>query len=287
LKVNADTTGKDQYTLAVRGLTKRYGPLTVLEDVTFAAGQGQIIALLGPNGAGKTTTFKCILGVIRFQGQVEVDGLDVRSQGKAARARLGYLPQAPAFSAEDSCEQALYFLAELRGAGPEEAERLLERVQLAQYRRRRTGLLSGGMRQRLALAAALLGDPAILLLDEPTANLDRESRDSFYEVLEELRAEGKTILLSTHMPDSIGPLADRVVLLREGRVVLDQPAEDVLRAAGRRFLVQVNGTAPGRFLAALEEIGIKPEQVRSLSSALEWAAGAALEAKERNAEGLQ
>src|SRR5574341_1708516 len=100
--------------VSVRGVTKKYGKVRVLDDVTFTLGAGEIVALLGPNGAGKTTTFKCLLGVTDFQGTVEVDGIAVKENGKAVRRRIGYLPQTPAFDAGDTCEKVLQFLAGLK-----------------------------------------------------------------------------------------------------------------------------------------------------------------------------
>lgn len=260
-----------------RGLTKRYGRLRALDGVTFALDPGQIVALLGPNGSGKTTTFKCLLGVIGFEGSVEVDGILVKDKGKEARRRIGYLPQTTAFDAGDTCEQVLQFLAELKGVQPERTSQLLRRVRLADQRATRVGHLSGGMRQRLALAAALLSDPPLLLLDEPTANLDTVSRREFHELLLELRGEGRTVVLSTHFVESLGEIADRVIVLREGRVVLDATVEELRRAAGgRRFLVHMNGTEPAELLNALDEIGIAAERVTQVATQFEEMLAAAL-----------
>ena len=162
--------------LEVTGLVKAYGPVRALDGVSFSIGQGVVVALLGPNGAGKTTTIKCILGVTDFEGSVEVDGLAVKGRGKAARRRIGYLSQSPAFGERDTCREALEFLADLKGVERRRIGELLELVNLPGHADSRVSHLSGGMRQRLALAAALLADPPVLLLDEPTASLDAESR---------------------------------------------------------------------------------------------------------------
>lgn len=259
------------------GLTKRYGRLRALDGVTFTLAPGEIVALLGPNGAGKTTTFKCLLGVTNFDGSVEVDGIPVKDNGKAVRRRIGYLPQTTAFDAGDTCQQVLEFLGELKGAEPERADELLERVRLAEQRGTRVGHLSGGMRQRLALAAALLSDPPVLLLDEPTANLDAASRREFHDLLLELRAEGRTIILSTHFVESLGEITDRVIVLKQGKVALDATMDALKRAtSGRRFMVNVNGTETRVLLDALSGIGIAAERVTAMNTQFEEILAAAL-----------
>ena len=248
--------------VAVTGLTKRYGRTTAVDNLTFALKPGQIVALLGPNGAGKTTTFKCILGITSFDGSVEVGGKSVRDRGKDTRGLIGYLPQTPAFDAADTAEAALQFFAELKDCGRARAGTLLQRVHLYEERRLKVGELSGGMRQRLALAAALLSDPPVLLLDEPTANLDIESRSQFHAVLAEQRAEGKAVIVSTHFIESISGLADRFIVLERGRIVLDLTAAELAgRQLGNRFVVNLNGTTPAEFLSALADIGVSPDHV--------------------------
>jgi ABC-type multidrug transport system ATPase subunit len=250
----------------VSDLTKRYGLLEALAGVSFRIEGGQIVALLGPNGSGKTTTFKCMLGVIDFDGSVEISGMPVKSRGKEARRLIGYLPQTPAFDAGDTVERVLQFLAELKGAQRSRVGLLLERVQLVNERQMKVGEISGGMRQRLALAAALLSDPPVLLLDEPTANLDIESRAQFRALLGDLRDEGKTILLSTHFSESIHGLADRYIMLKQGRKVMDLGADELSPVKGTRAVVDLNGTAPSAFLSALKEIGVGPERINMLGT---------------------
>src|SRR3990172_5883345 len=120
--------------VSVTGLTKRYGKASALDDLTFTLGAGEIVALLGPNGAGKTTTFMCLLGVTRFEGSVEVNGVSVREHGKDVRRQIGYLPQTPAFDSGDTCEQVLRFLAEIKGSDPARAGELLQQVHLMEHR---------------------------------------------------------------------------------------------------------------------------------------------------------
>ena len=253
--------------LKVEGLVKAYGPLRAVDGASFSVDAGSVVALLGPNGAGKTTTFKCILGVTGFEGAIEVDGLSVTESGKEVRRRLGYLPQTPALSDGDTCRQALEFLAELKGADKGRVAPLLKLANLWEQRDTKVSRLSGGMRQRLALAAALLSNPPVLLLDEPTASLDLESRREFHDLIARLRDEGKTVILSTHFLDRLGDLADRVIVLNQGRVVFDGTMRELAeRAPTNRFVVNLNGTAPAAFNEALQAIGIGPERVTPADS---------------------
>ena len=253
--------------LKVEGLVKTYGPLRAVDGASFSVDAGSVVALLGPNGAGKTTTFKCILGVTNFEGTIEVDGLSVAEHGKDVRRRLGYLPQTPALSDGDTCRQALEFLAELKGADKGRVVPLLKLANLWEQRDTKVSRLSGGMRQRLALVAALLADPPVLLLDEPTASLDLESRREFHDLIARLRDEGKTVILSTHFLDRLGDLADRVIVLNQGRVVFDGTMRELAeRAPTNRFVVNLNGTAPAAFNEALQAIGIGPERVTPADS---------------------
>lgn len=248
--------------LSVSGLSKRYGREHVVQDVTFTAWRGSVIALLGANGAGKTTTLKCILGVIPFEGAIDVAGFPVPGAGKEARRQIGYVPQSPALSEGDTCEQALAFLAEIKGVSRSRLPGLLGLVNLAPQRSVRIAHLSGGMRQRLALAAALLADPPLLLLDEPAASLDVESRQDLQQLILRLRDEGKTVILSTHFVDHLDEVADRALILHHGRLAFDGSIEDLARRAQTgRYIVSLNGSGPAPFLEALRAAGIGPERV--------------------------
>lgn len=270
-------TERESPILRVHGLTKAYGSVRALESVSFSVEPGTVVALLGPNGAGKTTTLKCVLGVVHFQGEVEVAGLSVKAHGKEARRRIGYLPQTPALADGDTCRGSLAFLADLKGAGRERIGDLLRLVNLWDQRDTKVAHLSGGMRQRLALAAALLSDPPLLLLDEPTANLDLESRREFHKLIGRLRDEGKTVVLSTHFLDRLGDLVDRLIILHRGRVAVDGAPEDLARKASQqRFVVTVNGRGPGAFLDALQSAGILADHVRPADTRWEDLLAAAL-----------
>ena len=249
--------------LQVTDLSKAYGSVQALRGVSFAVEPGTVVALLGPNGAGKTTALQCILGITDFQGTVEVDGVSVRDRGKEARRRIGYLPQTPALADSDTCAQALSFFASLKGVDKTAIPALLDLVDLKEYGRTRLAHLSGGMRQRLVLAAALLADPPLLLLDEPAASLDIEARHRFYELVLRLRSEGKTVILSTHLFDRLSELADRVIVLHQGTVAFDDTMERLRRRSGeQRFVVHLNGTPPKTVMDALQQAGVDPGRVR-------------------------
>jgi ABC-type multidrug transport system ATPase subunit len=200
-------------------LSKRYGKVTVLEGVSFEARAGEAIALWGANGAGKSTLLKTILGLLEFEGRVRVEGCDVRRQGKQARRRIGYVPQDVVFY-DQSVRDTLEFYARLKGVGPERISDLIARLGLAEHARKPVPTLSGGLRQRLALAIALLADPSVLLLDEPTASLDAGAQRDYLSLLALLRKEeGKTILFASHRLEEVELLANRVLMLEQGRLV--------------------------------------------------------------------
>ncbi len=264
--MNAMPDDKPRPMLRVQSLQRSYGKRVVLRDVTFDAAAGSVIALLGSNGAGKTTALKCILGVISFGGEIEVDGCSVKKDGKEARKRIGYVPQLPALAEGDTCQQALEFIADLKGAPRAGITPALELVNLAQERDARIGQLSGGMRQRLAVAAAVLGGPPVLLLDEPTASLDIDSKREFQQLILRLRDEGKTIILSTHFFEHLEELADRVLILHDGRVAFDGTTDDLAATSrSKRLVVNLNGHSPSETAAVLERAGIDRSRIQPVA----------------------
>lgn len=210
--------------ISVSDLTVRLGGTTVVEDVSFEVPEGGSLALWGDNGAGKTTIIRAILGQVPYRGSITVAGHDARRDGRAARAMLGYVPQRLALYDELSSIGLLRFIAALRRAPKDEAEARLERVGLTEHAGKAVGALSGGMRQRLALAAALIGDPPLLILDEPTASLDARARADVLGLLAGLRASGKTLLVTSHRISEIRAVADRAIVLEHGRIRVECPA---------------------------------------------------------------
>jgi ABC-type multidrug transport system ATPase subunit len=206
--------------ITAENLTKRYGRHAVLDHLSFTIQSGESVALWGANGAGKTTTLRCLLGVLPFAGQLSVNGIDVKRNGKAARTAIGYVPQETLFY-DLTVWQTLEFYARLKKVPQNRLESALARVGLLEQRRKSVKALSGGMKQRLALAVSLLSDPPLLLFDEPTANLDAQSRHDFLQLVQSLNQDGKTIVFSTHRVDEMLVLATRALLLENGKVVFD------------------------------------------------------------------
>ena len=200
------------------GFGKTYGRVVAVDRLDLEIRPGETLALIGPNGSGKSTTLKAAVGLIRpTAGRVFVDGVDVTS-GPAARSGLGYLPQRISFPEGVTARQAMRLYARLRGAGPGEVERLLDRVGLADAAGRGTDGFSGGMRQRLGIAVALLGRPRVLLLDEPSAALDPTGALLVRDLIGAIAAEGTTVLLSSHDLAEVAVLADRVAIFAGGRM---------------------------------------------------------------------
>jgi len=226
--------------LEVVGLHKQYGGLVAVHEVSFTAGVGEMIGLLGPNGAGKTTTVSMIAGLLRpDRGEVRIAGGLVRSEADPIKRRMGLVPQELALHDELSARENLTLfgsLYDLSGAQLSSAiGRNLELVGLADRAKDRTGTFSGGMKRRLNLAAALLHDPQILLLDEPTVGVDPQSRNAIFSNLEHLKSLGKTLVYTTHYMEEAERLCDRIIIVDHGKVI----ANDTLEAV-RRLVPGVN-----------------------------------------------
>jgi ABC-2 type transport system ATP-binding protein len=215
--------------IEVTGLTKRYGRATVLYDVSLSIGRGERVAFVGPNGSGKTTLLRCLLGLVRGEGSVRVVGHDPVDAHAEAQAHVAYVPQrAPAMPA--TVRELVRAWAGLRGADVGhlgQTARVLG-LDLDAATDKEFTALSGGMQQKLLAALALATDCPILLLDEPTANLDPAARAAFFDLLGR-RAPAPTIVLSSHRLDEIRHLVDRVVVLADGRVAFDDAVERFLR----------------------------------------------------------
>jgi nitrous oxidase accessory protein len=218
--------------LAVVGLTKRFGRFVAVDDVSFEVAAGEAVAFWGPNGAGKSTLLKSLLGLLRFEGAVRIDGHDSLSDAKAARGRLGYVPQELAFYPEWTGREVLEFLAKIKRVAPLRVDVALAAVGLSAHGAKPIASLSGGMKQRLALAAALLSDPPLLVLDEITSNLDANGREGLLGVLTRLKESGKTIVFTSHRRDDVLRLADRVLVLERGKLARHALPDDVAQAEG-------------------------------------------------------
>ncbi|WP_329082296.1 MULTISPECIES: ATP-binding cassette domain-containing protein [unclassified Streptosporangium] len=229
--------------IIVKGLVKHYGRNRVLDGLDLTVTPG-VTGLLGPNGAGKTTLLRCLATTLApDSGTIDVLGLDPgdRLQRTALRRRLGYLPQDPGYYPHFTAFDLVDYVAILkemtdRRERHREVRRVLAEVGLSDQAKVRARKLSGGMRQRLAFAQALLGEPAVLILDEPTVGLDPEQRMRFRALVSKV-GESRTVLLSTHQTEDVAALCERVVTVDEGRVVFDgTPGELAATAAGRVWL---------------------------------------------------
>ena len=235
----------DAPSIALDGVTKRYGAVEAVRGVSFALPQGVMAALVGHNGAGKTTLMKMMLGLARpSAGRLEVLGHDPAAGAAEARRQIGWLPETVSFNGALTGREIIRFLAGLKGEAPRAADRLLDRVGLAAAATRPIGTYSKGMRQRLGLAQALLGEPRLLLLDEPTTGLDPEVRQGFWTILAEATARGTSVLLSSHALEELAGKVSRVIILDHGRVVADGAIDELRRLA--RLPVRLRVTlAPG------------------------------------------
>jgi ABC-2 type transport system ATP-binding protein len=247
--------------LEVCNLRKRFGQVTAVDGVSFRVARGEAVGLLGPNGAGKTTTVSLICGLLApDDGEVRIDGAPLRSDTDPVKRKLGVVTQDLALYDELSAREnlrlfgTLYDLprVELAGAMAE----ALELVGLADRARDAVKTFSGGMKRRLNLAAALLHDPAILLLDEPTVGVDPQSRNAIFDNLETLRNRGKSLLYTTHYMEEAERLCDRIVIIDRGRVVADDTLRGLYRLlpARNRIAVELVDAAEGPWLETLRSL---------------------------------
>lgn len=233
--------------VTLRNVSKRFGRIDAVRDVSFELLAGQSVALVGHNGAGKTTLMKMMLGLIRpGAGSVHVLGDDPGHGDFAGRSCLGFLPENVGFNAALTGRETLTFYARLKRRGDSEVRDLLERVGIEGAADRRVGGYSKGMRQRLALAQALLGEPRLLLLDEPTTGLDPALRQSFYEIVEALRARGVAILLASHALDELEGRTGRVIIMNRGVKVADGTLDELRHIARLKTLIRVTLDDPAR-----------------------------------------
>ncbi|HEY5339248.1 MAG TPA: ABC transporter ATP-binding protein [Rhizomicrobium sp.] len=238
-------------TVTMRGVSRRYGAQVAVDAVDLTLRAGECVGLVGHNGAGKSTLIKIMLGLVRPDGgSVQVLGEDPSARhAVASRRALGYLPENVALHPSLTGAETLAFYARLKGRPVKQNGALLKRVGIDDVAHRRVGTYSKGMRQRLGLAQALLGNPRALLLDEPTSGLDPALRHSFYEIIRDLRRDGATILLSSHALAELEEHIDRVVVLNRGRKVADGSIVELrnLAAILPRVQFRADGAGPDCF----------------------------------------
>ena len=221
-------TNRAEHVIEVEKLTKRYGELLAVNDVSFAVRKGELFAFLGPNGAGKTTAVE-IIETIRLptSGKVSVLGMDVTRKKRDIVQRIGVLPQG--FSSFDrvTVRESIQYYSRLFGGKTTDVDGLIELANLKDKSREQFKNLSGGLKQRLGIAIALVNDPEIVFLDEPTTGLDPRARREVWEVLRGLKQQGKTVFLTTHYMEEAEFLADTVAIISKGRIIATgSPDED-------------------------------------------------------------
>jgi gliding motility-associated transport system ATP-binding protein len=245
--------------IEVQHLTKQFGRVTAVEDVSFAVERGEILGFLGPNGAGKTTTMRILTGFMpATEGRAIVAGFDVFEQPVEAKRRTGYLPETPPLYPDMTVTEYLDFVAKIKGLLPadrrERVRMAMERTRVADMANRLCSKLSKGYRQRVGLAQAIIHNPEVLILDEPTAGLDPKQIIETRELIKELAGD-HTIILSTHILPEVSQTCQRVVIINKGRVVaVDTPANLTARLAGSETMylqVDANGADAAAVLGRL------------------------------------
>ncbi len=245
--------------IKIENLTKRFGRTVAVGGVSLEVAQGDSVALWGSNGAGKTTLIRCIAGLYRFTGRISIGGYDAQRDGKRARSLVGYVPQEIGFNDDQRVDAAIRFFGSLKGVSIRDTDGLLEPVQLAGHGRKRMRELSGGMKQRLALALSLIGNPPVLLLDEVTASLDVGGRRELVSQLTALaRSHDRAVVFASHRVDEIAALATRVAILDKGQLIEILPVQTFAQRYRAETLLHLSIETPlrERAIELLQQTGI-------------------------------
>ncbi|MBX6333916.1 ABC transporter ATP-binding protein [Candidatus Saccharibacteria bacterium] len=222
----------DEPVIAASGLTVVRGKITALRDLAFQLGAGKLIGLIGPSGSGKTTLMRAIVGTQQItRGEIKVLGLPAGS--KQLRARIGYVTQSPAVYQDLTARQNLWYFASILGLPKSEADAALKAVDLSAGAKQLVGTMSGGQRARVSLAVALLGKPDLLVLDEPTVGLDPVLRKRLWELFAELAAQGRTLLISSHVMDEAEQCPE-LLMLRDGKLLMHGTKKELFERTGTR-----------------------------------------------------
>ncbi len=253
------------------GLVKRFGPFTAVDDVSFEVGEGAIFGFLGPNGAGKTTTIRMLCGLLQpTEGRATVAGFDVAREPDRIKESIGYMSQKFSLYADLTVKQNLEFYAGIyRIPRKKRAARIDTALGIAGLRgleRRLTATLAGGVKQRLALGAAILHEPRIVFLDEPTAGVDPASRRDFWDLISGLRGQGVTVFVTTHYMDE-AEHCDCLILIYAGRKIAEASPRDLVTRVIRGEMLEVSGPPPGKVIARLApDPRVRRAQVFGLTS---------------------
>jgi len=254
--------------LEARNLVKKYGNLTAVKDVNLAVQRGEILGLLGPNGAGKTTIISMITGLLEpTSGTITVDGLDLQTDTNAVKAKLGLVPQELALYPTLSARDNLDFFGSIYGLRGmhlrQRVDAMLEMVQLTERAGEAIEKYSGGMKRRINIAAGLLHQPSVLLLDEPTVGVDPQSRNAIFEAVEDLNRAGMTVIYTTHYMEEAQRLCHRVAIIDEGQIIaLDTPSALIHGLGGGILLLGLedpeSGPGVGRVQTVVDRVAALP-----------------------------
>ncbi|MHB2036876.1 MAG: ABC transporter ATP-binding protein [Nitrososphaerales archaeon] len=218
--------------IEVNGLEKSYGHLKAVDGISFSVEQGEIFSLLGPNGAGKTTTIEILEGLRqRDKGEVKVMGLDPWTEGYNLHKKIGVIPQGFRFFDKSTPKEAIYYYSSLFGVTVD-ADKILDEVILSDSKKVIFENLSGGQKQKLGLALALVNNPELLFLDEPTTGLDPQARRAMWDVIRSLKKQGRSILLTTHYLEEAELLADKVAIMTKGKIIAAGSPQDLVNQYG-------------------------------------------------------
>ncbi len=218
--------------ITVKNITKLYGDQKALNEVSFAINSGEIVGFLGPNGAGKSTMMKILTGYLpQSEGQALVAGIDVSEDSLAVRRKVGYLPEHNPLYLDMYVKEFLAFMAGIHHTSKKEIPTIIEKVGLSKESHKKLGQLSKGYRQRAGLAAAMLHNPEVLILDEPTTGLDPNQLVEIRNLIKEI-GKAKTVMLSTHIMQEVEMLCDRVIIINNGKIVADRPTADLTNLQG-------------------------------------------------------
>jgi ABC-2 type transport system ATP-binding protein len=250
---------EDMAVITIEGLTKRFGPVTAVEDLNFEVDRGTVVGFLGPNGAGKTTTLRTLLGLVSpTAGSARIDGRPYRELTDPVR-HVGALLEASSFHPGRSARNHLRVVATAAGLPLDRGDQVLDQVGLADAARRRVGGFSLGMRQRLGLATALLGDPQVLILDEPANGLDPEGVHWLRGLLRQLADQGRTVLVSSHVLAEVAQTVDQVVIIARGRLVTQSTLAALTARTDQLVRVRTPQAETLRSLLAAQGIHANPD----------------------------
>ena len=247
--------------IEVKNITKKYGSFTAVDNISFKVTDGEIIGLLGPNGAGKSTTMNTITGFIeQTDGEVIVNGYDTVKKAKRARSQIGYMPEGVPLYTDLTVKEFITFMAELRKLKrhdkKEKVQTIMEQTGLKEMQNKLIKNLSRGQKQRVSLAGALIGDPEVLILDEPTVGLDPKQITEIRSLIKEL-GKNHTVILSSHILSEVSQICDKVIIINKGKIVAEDTPENLEKRVAENNIVYVTVEDPENKIEKLKIDGIK------------------------------